>query len=83
MNTAELKAERIRKGKGSKEMAELIGKTYDAYAKKERGEVKFDLEEVVVVTHDLGLNFEKFNAIFFDGKLPFSKNEFENGTLVT
>ena len=75
MNTAELKAERIRQNKDKKYMAKLIEKTTDAYAKKERGENKVIPDEMVAVAIDLGLDFDKFNAIFFDGKLLFSKNE--------
>ena len=75
MNTAELRAERIRQGKDKEYMGKLIEKTTDAYAKKERGEVKFTLEETAVVANDLALDFDLFNCIFFDGKLPFSKSE--------
>ena len=75
MNTAELKGERVRQSKDTQYMADLIGKTTDAYAKKERGEVKFAPDEMAVIANDLGFDSEKFNAIFFDGKLPFSKNE--------
>ena len=69
MNTSELKAERIRQNKSTEYMASLIEKTVDTYAKKERGEVKFSPEETVAVANDLGLDIDKFNAIFFDGEL--------------
>ena len=75
MNTAELKAERIRQGKDTEYMGKLIEKTTDAYAKKERGDVRFSLDEAAVVANDLGLDFDQFNGIFYDGKLPFSKSE--------
>ena len=80
MNTAELKAERIRQGKDTEYMGKLIEKTTDAYAKKERGEVKFSLEETAVVANDLKLDLEKFNGIFFDGKLLFSKYDCKSCT---
>lgn len=83
MNTQELKGERVRQGKSTEYMGKLIGKTTDAYAKKERGEVKFTPEEQVVLAKDLKLSFEMFNAIFYDGKLPFSKSECKMCTLVT
>lgn len=73
MNTSELKAERIRQNKSVENMAMVIGKTPDTYAKKERGEVKFSPEEITAVSNDLGLDIDKFNAIFFDGKLRISK----------
>lgn len=82
MNTAELRAERIRQGKDTEYMGKLIEKTTDAYAKKERGEVKFSLEETAVVSSDLGLDFDKFNCIFFDGKLLFGKSECKRCTSV-
>ena len=75
MNTAELKAERIRKGKTPQDMADVIEKSYDCYIKKEKGIVKCSPEEIVALAIDLELDFDKFNAIFFDGKLLFGKNE--------
>ena len=83
MNTQELKGERVRQGKSMEYMGKLIQKTTDAYAKKERGEVKFTPDEQAVLTIDLGLDFEKFNAIFYDGKLLFSKSECKTCTSVT
>lgn len=75
MNTAELKAERVRKDKSVDYMANLIGKSYGSYRKKENGDVKFDPDEMVAIAYDLELDFEKFNVIFFDGQLPFSNND--------
>ena len=73
MNTRELRAERIRQNKSVGYMAEVIGKTNDTYAKKERGIVKFSPDEMVVISNDLCLSPAKFNAIFFDSRLLFGK----------
>lgn len=73
MNTNELKAERIRQDKNVNYMAKVIGKSNDAYSKKERGEVKFDPDEMVAIQNDLRLSPALFNAIFFDSKLLFGK----------
>ena len=73
MTTTELRAERIRQGKDTKHMANVIGKSVDSYSKKERGEVKFDPEEMAAIQTDLHLSLEQFNVIFFDSKLLFSK----------
>lgn len=71
MKTNELKAERVRQGKTRKYMACLIKKGVDTYTKKENGKVKFTTDEVVTVANDLDFTFDKFNDIFFDGKLPY------------
>lgn len=73
MNADELKAERYRQKKNIGYMSGVINKSYDTYAKKERGEVKFTPEEIVAITVDLSLTPAKFNLIFFDSKLPFGK----------
>lgn len=73
MNTSELRAERIRQEKNVKYMAKVIGKSEDAYAKKERGVVKFDPHEMVAIQNDLHLSPAMFNTIFFDSKLLFGK----------
>ena len=73
MNTSELRPERIRQGKNVKYMASVIGKSEDTYAKKERGAVKFDTTEMVLIQNDLNLSPAQFNAIFFDFKLLFGK----------
>lgn len=77
MNRNELKAERIRQGKSSSYMGNLIGKSENSYAKKEKGQVKFTPDEMVLIATDLRLSPNQFYAIFFDSKLPFSNNEEE------
>ena len=73
MNTNELRAVRVAQGKSTAYMSAVIGKTIDNYNKKERGKVKFTPEEISLITNDLNLTPAKFNAIFFDSKLPFGK----------
>lgn len=73
MNTSELRAERVRQSKSVEYMAQVIGKSNDTYAKKERGLVKFAPEEIAAVSNDLSLSPEKLNLIFFDSNLLFGK----------
>lgn len=73
MNGSELKGERIRQKKSVEHMAKIIGKSNDAYAKKERGVVKFTPDEIAAISTELLLSPTKVNVIFFDAKLPFGK----------
>ena len=70
MNSLKLEFARRAKGKTRKDMADAIGKTENAWNKKERGEVAFSDEEKVIVARELGLTLEQSNEIFFDGELP-------------
>ena len=74
VNTNKLKAERIGQGKSVQYMSDVINKTYDAYARKERGDVKFTTEEMALIANDLSLSPTSFNEIFFDSKLPFGNS---------
>jgi hypothetical protein len=73
MNTSELKSKRIAQNKDVSYMASVIGKSNDAYAKKERGVVKFTPDEIASVANDLCLSPAEFNSIFFDSRLLFGK----------
>lgn len=73
MNTSELKSKRIAQDKDVSYMASVIGKSNDAYAKKERGVVKFTPDEIAAVANDLCLSPAEFNNIFFDSQLLFGK----------
>lgn len=74
MNTKALRSIRIGQGKDTAHMAKVIGKSNDSYAKKERGDVKFTPSEIELVVNDLDLSPVQMSTIFFDSKLPFSKN---------
>jgi len=74
MNTRELRAERIRQDKSVEYMASVIGKSNDTYAKKERGVVMFQPQEMCAIANDLHLSPADFNSIFFDKKLLFGKD---------
>lgn len=69
----ELKLARVRREQHHRAVAESIGKSLDSYSKKERGLVSISLEEALSITQFLGLTFDEFNIIFFDGNLPFRK----------
>ena len=71
MNGQMLKGFRVGKGMTQKDMGDMIEKSTDSYAKKERGEVELTLTETLVIAIGTGMNFEEFNAIFFDGALPY------------
>ncbi len=73
MNTDELRSARIAQSKDVSYMANVIRKTRDSYAKKERGVVKFTPDEIALISNDLSLTPAKINAIFFDSKLLFGK----------
>lgn len=66
-----LEYERKCKNKTKEDMGRAIGKSVASYVKKESGEVKFSDEEKVIIARELELTQEKFNAIFFDGNLPY------------
>lgn len=70
MNSTELKVERVRKKLTQRDMAKAIGKTTEAYAKKEQGKTACSDEEKIQITRILGLDFQRFNHIFFGGQLP-------------
>ena len=78
MNALKLKALRIEKGFTQADMAEMIEKSLDSYAKKERGEVIFTPEEMCIVAIALGMTYELFNYIFFDDNLPFGNESVQN-----
>ncbi|MDT3700765.1 MAG: helix-turn-helix transcriptional regulator [Thermincola sp.] len=73
MNCMELKFARQRKHRTQKDMADVIRKSLNSYSLKERGEVAFSPDEIVMVSLSLGLTAEQINDIFFDGNLPFRK----------
>ena len=75
MNTQKLKGLRVERGLTQKEASDMIEKSTDSYAKKERSEVEFTLDEALLLTLGFGMDFDQFNAIFFNGSLPFGKNE--------
>lgn len=70
MNARSLKAERVFKGLTQGDLAKALKVSVVSYSKKERGEVRFRPEEIMVVADVLKLDQDKVNAIFFDGKLP-------------
>ena len=71
MNYRKLKGYRVERGKTQKNYADMIEKSVDSYAKKERGEVEITLEEAKIIAVGSGMGFDDFNAIFFDGTLPY------------
>lgn len=72
MKTNELKAERIRQGKNSTYMGNVIGKNEKTYRNKENGITQWTYTEARLVINDLGFSPEKADYIFLD-------EEFQNG----
>lgn len=70
-NGLELKLARIRANFSQQEVANRLGKTLASYSKKERGETIFLPSEILELTLMFGLDYEQFNFIFFNNKLPF------------
>ncbi len=73
MKSMELKFARMRKRFSQRDMANAISKSLISYSKKERGEVKFSPNEIIVLANKLGLTLEQTNDIFFDSNLPLRK----------
>lgn len=73
MKASELKGLRVAKKASQMDVAQAIEKSLDSYSKKERGDVMFTLDEAAAIAVFLGMSYEQFDAIFFDGKLPFGK----------
>lgn len=71
MNGRMLKGFRVGRGKTQTDYGNVIEKSTDSYAKKERGEVEFTNNEILKLVLESGMSFDEFNAIFYDGHLPF------------
>lgn len=70
MDSLRLEYARKRRGRSKADMAKLIKKSLNSYTKKEAGQVGFTDEEKLLITADLNLTAEEFDAIFYDGNLP-------------
>lgn len=70
MDSLRLEYARKRRGRSKADMAKLIKKSLNSYTKKEAGHVGFTDEEKLLITADLDLTAEEFDAIFYDGNLP-------------
>ena len=79
MNPIELKCARIRRGKTTREMAEVIGNSMAAYNLRERGICPVTLEDARKLGPALGLSKDEFFMIFFDGDIPY-RNDTEDGS---
>ena len=70
MKTNEIRAARIKKGKSAKDMGTVLGVSEDSYYKKERGDVKFCINDVPLLAEEFEWTLQDVNYIFFDDKLP-------------
>lgn len=71
MNQLELKAQRVRKGLSRAHMARCLGIAESSYGYKETSARKLTPEDIIIITKELGLTYDQFNEIIFDGMLPF------------
>ncbi len=70
MDTTRLRELRAGRRVSLEKLGEVIGKSIVSYSKKERGEVKFQPDEVIALSEFYGLSYEEMNAIFYDNNLP-------------
>ena len=75
MNPVELKLARIRRRRSVRSMSRLVGVSDSAWNSRERGETKVSIQESAIISNDLELTEKEFIDIFYDGKLPFRKDE--------
>lgn len=74
MKPLELKCERVRNGISTELAAKAIHKSPEAYKKKESGETRITLDEVVTLSKLYKLSGQRINEIFFDSQLPIGNN---------
>lgn len=71
VNTNALKGARMTLGKTQKRLAMDLGMPASTYGVKERGEILFSIPEMLDVVSVLNLDYDSFNTIFCQGKLPY------------
>lgn len=76
LNLLRLRAERIAKGMTQEEMAERLGISRAAYAKREAGIVDIGANELAAISEVLGIDRDHI-SIFFDASSPIG-NDNEN-----
>lgn len=69
LNLLRLRAERIAKGMTQEDMAERLGISRAAYAKREAGIVDVGANELAAIAEVLGINRDHI-SIFFDSSSP-------------
>ena len=70
MDTTRLRELRAGRRVSLEKLGEVIGKSIVSYGKKERGEVKFQPDEVIALSEFYELSYDEMNAIFYDNNLP-------------
>lgn len=79
MNAIELRCARLRHRKSAKEMAQAIGKSVNTYNLKECGQRTVTLTEACVLSNALELSEAEFITVFFDGVVPYRKEDEDHG----
>ena len=70
MNQRLLKAKRVEKGIYQKDLAKELGISEKSMSQKESSDVnRFKASEMLAISKLLGLSYEEFDGIFFDGQL--------------
>lgn len=70
MNSLELKAQMIRKGKTSSDMCAAIGISASSWYRKIDGSTQFTQGEIIAIRKLLDLNDEQTGIIFFSDECP-------------
>ncbi|RKM55441.1 XRE family transcriptional regulator [Butyrivibrio sp. CB08] len=83
MNIRLLKAKRVERNIRQKDLAKMLHLTEKSMCQKECSESnKFKADEMISIADALGLDFEEFDAIFFDHRLSnlvkFSRKSFQH-----
>lgn len=73
MNTFELRVARERKGLTRRDVGVALDISPSSYKTKETCEARFTDSQKLKLVDLLDLDFDQFNAIFFEGKLPVEK----------
>lgn len=73
MTNHKLKGFRVSKGLQQQDMGDIIQKSRQSYSLKERGLTEFTFHEACAIAVATEMDYDTFNAIFFDGNLPFGK----------
>ena len=68
-NPKKFKIAMIEADKSVYELADVIKKSRVSFDKKRSGKVTFDIKEIIVLSHELSLDLEQVNDIFFGGHL--------------
>ena len=74
-----VRGERAARGLKQSDMAELMGIPVDYYRRREARRSPWSNSDQAVIVKTFGWTYDEFNAYFYDGKLPFTKDDLPDG----